>query len=165
VADAITSSDFYNLTILQAGKDIGDLLSHPGEIPGAIASVAPGLGPIAELPQAVSGALGVIRAIGTVGAGATDDLSNPNADTTVPQLPDQNKLNHIFGNPDHNLDPVVQQFGGQSAAYNAIEQAAINGLGSGTGTYTTVVEVGGANVTVTGAYVNGVPRIGTAFIP
>ncbi len=80
--------------------------------------------------------------------------------------PDPNKLNHIFGNPAHNLDPVVQQFGSQADAYNALQQAVGDQLGSGgTGTYSTVVNVGGYDVTVTGAYVDGVPRIGTAYIP
>jgi len=36
---------------------------------------------------------------------------------------DPNKLNHIFGNPGHNLDPLVQQFGSQADAYSAIENA------------------------------------------
>jgi RHS repeat-associated protein len=80
--------------------------------------------------------------------------------------PDPNKLNHLFGKPQHNLGPVVQQFGSQQAAYNAIEQA-LNAQvpGGGTGPFSTVVNVGGYNVTVTGAYVNGVPRIGTAYVP
>ena len=86
-------------------------------------------------------------------------------DAAAGQTTDPNKLNHIFGNPGHNLDPVVQQFGSQTAAYDAIEQAVANNLGTGTGTYTTVVNVGGKSVTVSGAYVNGVPKIGTAFIP
>lgn len=33
------------------------------------------------------------------------------------------------------------------------------------GTFSTVVQVGDYNVTVTGAFVNGAPRIGTAYIP
>jgi len=83
VADAITSSDFYNQTVVQAGKDIGDLLSHPGEIPGAIASVAPGLGPIAELPQAVYGTLGAIRAIGTVESSVSGQASSSQYDSSI----------------------------------------------------------------------------------
>jgi hypothetical protein len=83
----------------------------------------------------------------------------------IAPVADLNKLNHILGNPGHNLDPIVQQFGGPAPAYNAINEAIVSKLGSGTGTYSTVVNVGGANVTVTGAYVNGVPRIGTAYIP
>jgi hypothetical protein len=66
-----------------------------------------------------------------------------------------------------NSSPLQCEGAGKAepAAYNAIEQAVVNKLGSGTGTYTTVVDVGGTNVTVSGAYVNGIPRIGTAFIP
>jgi hypothetical protein len=37
--------------------------------------------------------------------------------------PSQNELNHIFGNPGHNLDPVVQAYGGQMPAYEAMYDA------------------------------------------
>src|ERR1700676_4292093 len=109
-------------------------------------------------------ALGAIKAFGSLGTSTPETLGNPAVDPAAGPTPDPNKLNYIFGNPVHKLDPVVQQFGSQQGAYRAIEQAVANKLGTGTGTYTTIVNVGGTNVTVTGAYVNGVPRIGTAFI-
>ncbi len=93
------------------------------------------------------------------------DGGGPNDDQPPPPPVDPNKLNHIFGNDEHNLAPVVNQFGSQESAYNAIDQAVRNNLGTGTGTFNTTVNVGGQNVTVTGAFVNGQPRIGTAYIP
>jgi len=93
--------------------------------------------------------------------------SDPSAaEAPQPPAPDGNKLHHIFDNPEHNLAPVVQQYGGQEAAYDAIQQAVIQQRpGTGSGTYDTVVNVGGSDVTVTGSYVNGIPRVGTAYIP
>jgi hypothetical protein len=83
----------------------------------------------------------------------------------VPPAPNSNDLNHIFNNPEHNLDPLVQQYGSQEATYQAVQQTLLQQLSGGNGTYTTVVNVGGYDVTVTGAYVNGQPRIGTIYIP
>jgi RHS repeat-associated protein len=77
---------------------------------------------------------------------------------------DPNKLNHIFNNPDHNLDALVNQLGGQENAFNALE-GAVQGQGLPNGVFSTVVDVGGSQVTVTGIVINGVARIGTAFIP
>lgn len=76
-----------------------------------------------------------------------------------------NKIHHIFGNAGHNLGPLVQQYGSPAAAYAALEKATVahvtaRGL---TGVFEEVVTVGGTNVTVRGAVVNGVVKIGTAF--
>jgi len=78
-----------------------------------------------------------------------------------------NKINHIFGKAAHNLGGLVQQYGSPAKAYAALEQATTaqvvaKGL---TGQFEEVVNVGGTNVTVRGAVVNGVVKIGTAFKP
>jgi hypothetical protein len=78
---------------------------------------------------------------------------------------DPNKLNHIFGNPEHNLDNLVNQFESQSQAYNAIQeaaQAAVDAQGL-TGAVQTTVEVAGETVTVRGNVINGIFNIGTAY--
>lgn len=53
------------------------------------------------------------------------------------------------------------------AAFTALEAAAGSAVAASgqTGVYSVVVNVAGYNVTVTGAVVNGVVRVGTAFIP
>jgi RHS repeat-associated protein len=57
----------YNDVLAQPVKDISNLLKNPSEIPGAIASVAPGVTPIAaELPQAISGAVNAVSGLGTL---------------------------------------------------------------------------------------------------
>lgn len=78
---------------------------------------------------------------------------------------DANKLNHIFGKAAHNLDGLVSEFGSQEAAYNALQKAtqevvSQKGL---TGVFETSVTVGSQTVTVRGAVVDGVAKIGTAF--
>lgn len=132
-----------------------------------VATEIAGGGP--EDPLADAAVAGEIaEAADTVGAVAADTAEASDAaaaDAADSGAVDPNKLNHIFNEPGHNLDSVVEQYGSQENAYNAINQAVINQAGTGSGTFSTVVNVGGTDVTVTGAYVNGVPRIGTAYIP
>jgi hypothetical protein len=76
-----------------------------------------------------------------------------------------NKINHIFGNAGHNLAGLVQQYGSPAAAYAALEKATAEqvvakGL---SGQFEEAINVGGTSVTVRGAVVNGVVKIGTAF--
>src|SRR5258708_6495847 len=64
VKDFISSAanNFWNQSVLKAASDIGDLINSPSQIPGAIASVAPGVAPLAsQLPQAISGVVGAIK--------------------------------------------------------------------------------------------------------
>jgi hypothetical protein len=84
---------------------------------------------------------------------------------------DPNKLNHLFGKAEHNFDALLKSFGGnQSKAYTAIENAAqsyvtknnITGVINATNQIT--VKVSGYNVTVRGNVVDGVLKLGTAFI-
>lgn len=82
---------------------------------------------------------------------------------------DSNKLNHIFGKPEHNLEGFLKMFNGdQTAAYNAIlrateEYVKINNI---VGRFQNiVVNVNGFDITVRGNVVDGIVKIGTAFIP
>jgi hypothetical protein len=80
-------------------------------------------------------------------------------------LANANKLNHIFGRAAHNLDVLVSEFGSQEAAYSALQKAtqqAVSQQGL-TGVFETSVKVGSQTVTVRGAVVDGVAKIGTAF--
>jgi RHS repeat-associated protein len=75
------------------------------------------------------------------------------------------KVNHIFGKAVHNLDPLVTKFGGQENTFRAVLNAA-NGKLPASGVFNNVsVNVGGYNVIIRGSVVNGVPKIGTMFIP
>ncbi len=81
---------------------------------------------------------------------------------------DPNKLNHIFGKAEHNLGSFLIKYGGnQVSAYNALQNAAqeqiiARGI---TGVFEETVIVGGEIITVRGNVVNGIVKIGTAFIP
>ena len=75
------------------------------------------------------------------------------------------KLEHIFGNAEHNLESLVSEFGSREAAGNAIQQAteaAVRQQGL-TGVFETSVKVGSQSITVRGAVVDGAVKIGTAF--
>jgi hypothetical protein len=78
-----------------------------------------------------------------------------------------NDLNHIFNKPRHNLEGLVKQFGSQEKAYEAILQATQSEVQSNgiTGVYQTQVIIGTQAITVRGNIINGVVKIGTAFIP
>lgn len=82
---------------------------------------------------------------------------------------DPNKLAHIFGKAEHNLDPFVNSFGGsQDDAFRALQTEFSNVAGNYTNQQLNQgvqVVVNGYSVTVRGAIVDGTARIGTAFIP
>ena len=83
----------------------------------------------------------------------------------------ENDYNHIFGNPEHNLDEFVEHYGGdQAAAYAAVSVAAqayvtshqITGIINAFNQIT--LNVSGFNITVRGNVINGRLHIGTFFI-
>ena len=78
-------------------------------------------------------------------------------------------MDHVFGPKalaKHKLQNVLNMFGGDKVkAYNAIERATAQRMSGQAGTFQTVINVGGTNVTVRGAVVNGLTRISTAFVP
>lgn len=78
-----------------------------------------------------------------------------------------NDVNHVFGQTKHNLSGLVSEYGSSEKAMNALQQAteqkvAANGI---SGIFKEVVKVGSETVTVKGNVINGIVRIGTAFIP
>ena len=83
---------------------------------------------------------------------------------------DANKLHHIFDKAGRNLDDVVKAAGSREAAFGAMEKAAQGAFDAGKlaatknpGVFEGVVNVGGADVTVRGAVVDGIFRIGSAW--
>jgi hypothetical protein len=83
---------------------------------------------------------------------------------------DPNKRIHIFGNPRHNLAPLLVEFGDEEAAFAAMQAAVDAALARGElsvdarGRYRSVVDIGRCRVTVRGAIVDGVARIGSAWM-
>ncbi len=77
---------------------------------------------------------------------------------------DANKLRHIFGNAGHNLSGLVEHFGSEESAFNAVQKATQGAAGRLSDVFETTVNVGGQDVTVRGRLIDGVVRIGTFFI-
>jgi len=77
----------------------------------------------------------------------------------------ENKVTHVFGKATHNLSPLVNKLGGQENTFRAVLNAA-NGKLPASGIFMNVpVNVGSYDVIIRGNVVNGVPKIGTMFIP
>ncbi|HRK29329.1 MAG TPA: RHS repeat-associated core domain-containing protein [Chitinophagales bacterium] len=75
-----------------------------------------------------------------------------------------NDIRHIFA-AKHNLGPLVNRLGGQESTIRAVLNAA-NGKLPASGVFNNIpVNVGGQTVFIRGSVVNGIPRIGTMFIP
>ncbi len=83
----------------------------------------------------------------------------------------ENDYNHIFGNPEHNLDGFLGYYGGnQAMAYGAVLEMAqshvtnygITGIINATNQIT--INVSGFNITFRGNVLNGILYIGTFFI-
>jgi hypothetical protein len=83
-------------------------------------------------------------------------------------MSDPNKLRHIFGNPNHNLGPLVQHYGSEGAAFCAIKDEVNRACQDGRlvtdthGLYQQVFDIGGYSVIIKGRIVNGHVHIGTA---
>ena len=76
-----------------------------------------------------------------------------------------NKVTHVFGKAAHNLDPLVTKLGGQENTFRAVLNG-LNGKLPSSGVFNNIpVNIGGYNVLVRGSVVNGIPKIGTMFIP
>ncbi|MGW7529788.1 DUF6531 domain-containing protein [Streptomyces sp. NPDC054783] len=75
------------------------------------------------------------------------------------------KLEHVIDPPKHGFEEIVKNSGGRSEAFRRI----LNSLGEGddlpeSGGFVVDRTIDGETVTIRGAMVNGIPRIGTAFI-
>lgn len=70
------------------------------------------------------------------------------------------KLTHIFDDPTHDLGQLVNQYGSNNAAFEAVDSAAQQ-LAGRPGVVTEWINVGGTPVWVRGMTVNGSFRIGT----
>jgi RHS repeat-associated protein len=111
------------------------------------------------------GGIGFGTTVTTLGLSVGTGTATGAATGAAVSIGTANKLIHIFGKAAHNLGPLVASYGSEAAAYSALETAVIKAVTSQgiTGVYQIVVTVGGLNVTVRGAVVNGVVKIGTAF--
>ena len=76
------------------------------------------------------------------------------------------KLAHVFDNAEHGLDFLVESSGGQSQAMRQLVNSLADGIGlPEAGRFEVVRVIDGVAVTIRGAVVDGIPKIGTAFVP
>lgn len=89
--------------------------------------------------------------------------------TKLDDVVDSNKLHHIFEQPKHNLKEFLNSFGGnQEYAYRSLLQETIKYIDNNniTGLFNEiVVDVNGYRITVSGNVIDGIVKIGTAYIP
>jgi RHS repeat-associated protein len=98
---------------------------------------------------------------------ASHTLSKSAIDSAIKHLIlDKNKMHHIFAKAAHNLSPLVLKSGGYNNTIKVI-LTKLNRTGKlpASGRFKEIVHVNGFNVTVEGSMINGVPRIGTMYIP
>jgi RHS repeat-associated protein len=74
-----------------------------------------------------------------------------------------NKLNHLFAKQQHGLDGLVGRYGSQEAVVEQMYRG-LEGLTPSEGLFSVTRTIGGQAVTIDGRVVNGIPRIGTAYI-
>jgi hypothetical protein len=76
------------------------------------------------------------------------------------------KMAHVLDPEKHNLGNLIQAAGGRSEAMQQIVGSLSDGVGlPESGPFEVTRTIQGEVVTIRGAVVNGVPKIGTAFIP
>jgi hypothetical protein len=124
---------------------------------------------IAERSLALGAAYGTQRAYWSASPQGAPGAAGAQPDTveTIPDLT-PNKLHHIFGKAGQNLDPLVTAYGGQEAAFRAVYGEFLQVAGDFTQMQLEEgiqITVGDFDVTISGRVVDGVPRIGTFYIP
>ena len=129
---------------------------------GAVAATAKGVQKVADVAK-VRQKLERIKNLGRRGKGDEPKPPPPKPDSSLEFNSRPERLDHTFA-PKHNLDGVVERTGGREEAIREM----LNGLRGNVphnGTFETVIEVSGEQVTVRGFVDNGTIKIGTAFIP
>ena len=81
-------------------------------------------------------------------------------------LRDPNKMRHIFGQSKHNFAPLASKLGGnEKVVQKALQTLGKSGKLPSTGAFIETVHIEGFNITIRGFMQDGIPRIGTMFIP
>jgi hypothetical protein len=121
--------------------------------------------PPAKISKGVQIATKGTQIVSKVGMKTITQFSNRTIDDAVNLvMKDANKLDHLFP-AKHNLDGLVNQLGGRENTIRAILNVA-NGKLPASGVFNNIpVTVGGQTVIIRGNVINGVPRLGTIYIP
>jgi hypothetical protein len=85
-------------------------------------------------------------------------------------MDDPNRRRHVFGEPRHNLAPLVRQYGNEEAAGEAIQNVVDAAFEDGDlvlddkGLYKQAFDIGGHSVTVSGRVTDGTVHVATAWM-
>lgn len=127
---------------------------------GAVVGLTLGAGAEAYLARTATIRLAEL----TAGTGTATGIAGKELVQKIPGL--ANTINHIFGEEAHNLGGLVDHFGSEEDAFNALYDAtsAVVEAQDIKGIFETVVDIADQAVTVRGNVIDDVLRITTAFI-
>jgi RHS repeat-associated protein len=98
--------------------------------------------------------------------GAGSPLNSDQLDQAYNYANSPAKLEHVIDPAKHGLSDLVQAAGGRSEAMREIVNSLSNGTGlPAQGPFEVIRVINGQTITIRGAMVNGIPKIGTAFDP
>ncbi|MCT2586648.1 WXG100-like domain-containing protein [Actinophytocola gossypii] len=175
-----TYTDDAEAVVLQTKVEINDVIRSMAPTYGAMEFLPPGIRQAVQPAWIVAAARIVIKLIERAarwlsrGPKVKDRAPRPPATPTAPRLTPKQlddaityakrpaKLDHVFV-PKHKLDAFVQQSGGREAAMERIMRSL--DPPPGPGIFEVQRDIGGHLITIRGFVVDGVPKIGTAFIP
>jgi len=97
---------------------------------------------------------------------AGSPLSSEQLDEAYNSASSENRMVHILDRPEHGLQDIVNDAGGRPEAIRVIVNSLQDGDGlPANGVFEVTRTINGQQITIRGAMVNGVPKIGTAFDP
>jgi hypothetical protein len=107
--------------------------------------------------------------VGSGGGGAYtagSPLSSGQLDAAYNSASTENRMVHILDRPEHGLQDLVNAAGGRPEAMRVIVNSLQDGDGlPANGVFELTRTINGQQITIRGAMLNGVPKIGTAFDP
>jgi hypothetical protein len=97
---------------------------------------------------------------------AGSPLSSGQLDEAYNSASTENKMVHILDRPEHGVQDLVNAAGGRPEAMRVIVNSLQDGDGlPANGVFEVTRTINGQQITIRGAMLNGVPKIGTAFDP
>ncbi len=171
--NAIPAEAYYDERNGAASRDpVGDFIIQSVLTFGLGGVAGGGKAAIGRIINGISGALKkksipilTGRAAGNAGTKLLPQFSKSSIEKSVQKvMADNNKLRHIF-HPKHKLAPVVKKLGGRE---NTVREAlnAANGRIPLQGSFDNLpIILGGKRAIIRGRVVDGIPRVGTIFIP
>ena len=104
--------------------------------------------------------------VSAFGKKSTNTFSKKAINEAIDYATDLNKLKHIFYKSGHKLEPLVQKLGGEEKTIKTvIQKITTQGKLPSVGQFEVTTNICGYNVVARGFVHNGVPKLGTIYIP